>query len=47
MKTPRKIAFPRYAEYNCALKYFVEQGLDATYILQPALTRRTEELGAK
>lgn len=47
MKTQRKIAFPRYAEYNCVLKYFVEQGLDATYILQPALTRRTEELGAK
>ncbi|MGM9577957.1 MAG: hypothetical protein ACI3VS_01110 [Evtepia sp.] len=47
MKITKRVAFPRYAEYNCALKYFVEQGLDATYILQPALTRRTEELGAK
>lgn len=45
--TGKKIAFPRYAEYNCAMKYLAEHGLDAAYILQPALTRRTEELGAK
>ncbi len=43
----KKIAFPRYAEYNCALKYLAEQGLKLSYVLQPALTRRTEELGAK
>lgn len=47
MTTGRKIAFPRYAEYNCAVKYLTEHGLDATCILQPALTRRTEELGSK
>ena len=43
----KKIAFPRYAEYNCAIKYLVEQGLNLSYVLQPALTRRTEELGSK
>lgn len=47
MINTRKIAFPRYAEYNCAMKYLAEQGLNVSYILQPALTRRTEELGAK
>ena len=47
MEPARKIAFPRYAEYNCAIRYLVEHGLNASYILQPALTRRTEELGAK
>lgn len=47
MEPARKIAFPRYAEYNCAIRYLVEHGLNATCILQPALTRRTEELGAK
>lgn len=43
----RKIAIPRYAEYNCAMKYVVEQGFEATCILPPPLTKRTEELGAK
>ena len=43
----RKIALPRYAEYNCALKYVVEQGFEETCILPPPLTKRTEELGAK
>ena len=47
METKKKIAFPRYAEYNCAIKYLVENGLNAEYILQPALTRHTEEIGAK
>lgn len=45
--TGRKIAFPRYAEYNCAFKYLAEHGLGAAYILQPVLTRRTEELGSR
>ena len=43
----RKIALPRYAEYNCAMKYVVEQGFESKCILPPPLTRRTEELGAK
>ena len=44
---PRKIAFPRYAEYNCAIKYLLEQGLGARCIVPPKLTRRTLELGAR
>ena len=46
-KRQRKISFPRYAEYNCAFKYIVEQALGARYVMPPALTRRTLELGAK
>lgn len=46
MRTVKKIAFPRYAEYNCAIRYLVEHGLNAEYVLQPVLTRRTEKLGA-
>lgn len=44
---PRKVAFPRYAEYNCAIRYLLEHGLDVQYILQPKLTQRTVEIGAK
>lgn len=47
MNQSRKIAFPRYAEYNCAMKYVLEQGFETTCILPPPLTKRTEELGAK
>ena len=43
----RKISFPRYAEYNCALKYIMEQALDVKYVMPPALTKRTMELGSK
>ncbi len=46
MKQTRKVALPRYGEYNCALKYIVEQGFEAQCVLPPPLTRRTEELGA-
>ena len=45
--TKRNISFPRYAEYNCAFKYIVEEALGARYVMPPALTRRTMELGAK
>ena len=47
MKQERKIALPRYGEYNCGLKYVVEQGFESKCILPPPLTKRTEELGAK
>ena len=47
MTRKRKIALPRYAEYNCAMKYVVEQGFEETCILPPPLSKRTEELGAK
>ncbi len=43
----RKISFPRYAEYNCALKYIAEQALGVKYVMPPALTKRTMELGTK
>lgn len=43
----RKVSFPRYAEYNCALKYISEQALDVKYVMPPALTKRTLELGTK
>ena len=47
MKQERKAALPRYGEYNCALKYLVEQGFETKCILPPPLSRRTEDLGAK
>lgn len=43
----RKVAFPRYAEYSCAFKYIVEQALGCKYVMPPALTKRTMELGTK
>ncbi len=43
----RSISFPRYAEYNCAFRYIVEQALDCRYVMPPALTRRTMELGTR
>lgn len=47
MKQQRKVALPRYGEYNCVLKYIVEQGFEAQCVLPPPLSRRTEELGAR
>ena len=47
MKKELKIAFPRFSYYNLVIKYFVEQGLGQTYILQPQMTRRTLEIGSK
>ena len=47
MKQQRKVALPRYGEYNCALKYIVEQGFEAQCVLPPPLSRRTEDLGAR
>ena len=47
-KKIRKLGFPRYAEYNCAVKYFVDHAFDeAEYVLPPKLTRRSDELGMK
>ena len=47
MNQNRKIALPRYGEYNCGMKYVIEQGFESTCILPPPLTRHTEALGAK
>lgn len=46
-KDKHKIAFPMIAHYNDAVRYFIEQGLGQTYIMQPAMTRRTMALGEK
>lgn len=43
----RKIAFPMVARYNDVVRYFVEQGLKQTYIMQPPMTRHTLNLGVK
>ena len=43
----KKISFPRYAEYSCAFKYIVEQALGCKYVMPPALTKRTMDLGTK
>ncbi len=46
-RTDVKVAFPRVARYNSAVKYFVEHGLGVKYIMQPEITARTLELGTK
>lgn len=43
----RKIAFPMVARYNDVVRYFVENGLHQTYVMQPRMTRRTLKLGVK
>lgn len=43
----RSVSFPRYAEYNCAFQYIVEQALGCRYVMPPVLTKRTMELGTK
>ena len=47
MSERKKAALPRYGEYNCAMKYIVEQGFGYECLLPPPLTKRSEELGAK
>lgn len=47
MEVNRNVTLTRYAEYNCAFRYIVEQGIEAHYIMPPALTKRTEEIGSK
>ena len=47
MKQKRTAALPRYGEYNCAMKYIIEQGFETRCILPPPLSRRTEEVGAR
>ena len=47
MNTTKKVALPRYAEYNAAFKYLMEQGLDVKCVLPPPLTQRTLEVGTK
>lgn len=43
----KKIAFPMVAHYNDVVRYFIEEGLDQEYVMQPRMTRKTMELGVK
>lgn len=43
----KKVSFPMVANYNCVVRYFVECGLDAQFIMPPKMTRRTMEIGAR
>jgi len=42
----KRVALPRYGEYNCVFRYLINKGLDAECVLPPPITRRTLELGA-
>ena len=42
-----KVAFPRMGDYNYAIAYLIEHGLEQQYVWQPAMTKRTMEIGAK
>lgn len=46
-KIVRKVAFPRYADYNAPIRYVLENGIDVNCILPPRLTRKTMEIGSK
>ncbi len=41
----RKLAFPMFANYGTALKYFVEQGVGAEYVMAPEPTKKTIHYG--
>ena len=43
----KHVAFPLFSHYNLCIKYFVEQALDAEYIMQPPMTNRTMEIGSR
>lgn len=43
----KKVAFPRYADYNAPIRYFLENGVGVKCIIPPRLTHRTMELGSK
>ncbi len=47
IETGKKVSFPMIAHYNSAVKYFIEVGLGAQFIMPPKMTRRTMEIGAK
>lgn len=47
MNTRKKVSFPSFSHYNYVFKYFVENALNADFILPPAITVRTLERGTK
>lgn len=47
MTEKRKIGFPRMADYNYALKYLIEKGLEQQYVMQPSMTQKTLDIGSR
>ncbi len=43
----KSLAFPRFSHYNLAIRYLVEQGLEARYVMLPEATKETVELGSR
>lgn len=43
----RKMAFPRWGDYHLAFRYLLVNGCGVDYVIQPEITKRTVELGAK
>ncbi len=43
----KRVAFQIFSHYNLVVRYFVENALDAEYVKQPEMTRRTLDAGAK
>ena len=43
----KKVSFPMVANYDSVVRYFVECGLDAQFIMPPKMTRRTLEIGSR
>ncbi|MCD8152519.1 MAG: hypothetical protein LUD71_05540 [Clostridiales bacterium] len=44
---PYTLCYPSLGNYDIAIKYFVNNGLNAGYMAPPVMTKRTMELGAK
>lgn len=47
MNEKKKIGFPRMADYNYAVKYLVEKGLEQQYVMQPQMTKKTLDIGSR
>ncbi len=43
----KKISFPMVGHYNSVIKYFIEVGMGAEFIMPPKMTKRTLENGTK
>lgn len=43
----KKVAFPRFNHYDYAIRYIVEQGLEAGFVLLPPATKETADLGSR
>ncbi|MBQ6421133.1 MAG: hypothetical protein IJK02_08685 [Clostridia bacterium] len=41
----KKVSFSQFGHYNVLFEYFITHGLDQEYVVPPAITKRTMELG--